>query len=315
MRNSSSKGTALITGASRGIGALYADRLAKRGYDLILVARSEAPLQALAATLSRSTGRRTTPIVADVNNKQDLARVEAKLKDDPSITMLVNNAGCASVAPLLDADIEKMEDMIALNINALTRLTFVAAPAFVKRGAGTIINIGSAAGISVEALNGVYGASKAYVLAFSLSLQHELTSKGIRVQVVLPGRTATDGWDVAGIPWQQQPASIIMPVEDMVDAALAGLDHAIETIYAKRHHSLSDALGAKAISLLVEHLKPSIETSTAKQLAHRGECQFAAWFSIFGSMNTRLGISHLLGHQIGPRWKFAHGITSGITLS
>ena len=122
MSNSSSKGTALITGATRGIGAVYADRLAKRGYDLILVARSEAPLQALAATLSRSTGRRTTPIVADVNNKQDLARVEAKLKDDPSITMLVNNAGCASVAPLLDADIQKMEAMIALDVTAPTRL-------------------------------------------------------------------------------------------------------------------------------------------------------------------------------------------------
>jgi short-subunit dehydrogenase len=79
MSNSSSKGTALITGASCGIGAVYTDRLAKRGYDLMLVARSEAPLQALAATLSRSTGRRTTPIVADVINKQDLARVEAQL--------------------------------------------------------------------------------------------------------------------------------------------------------------------------------------------------------------------------------------------
>jgi len=114
--------------------------------------------------------------------------------------------------------------MIALNISALTRLTSAAAPAFVKRGAGTIINIGSAVGISVEALNGVYGASKAYVLAFSLSLQHELTSKGIRVQVVLPGRTATDGWDVAGFPWQKMPPEIVMPVEDMVDAALVGLD-------------------------------------------------------------------------------------------
>jgi short-subunit dehydrogenase len=224
MSNSSSKGTALITGASRGIGAVYADRLAKRGYDLILVARSEKPLKALAASLSSASGRLITPIVADVNNKLDLAKVETKLKDDPSITLLVNNAGFASVAPLLDADIEKMEEMIALNIIGLTRLTYAAAPAFVKRGTGTIINIGSAAGISVEAMNGVYGASKAYVLAFSLSLQHELTSKGIRVQAVLPGRTATDGWEVAGLPWQQQPASIIMPVEDMVDAALVGLD-------------------------------------------------------------------------------------------
>jgi len=99
-----------------------------------------------------------------------------------------------------------------------------------------------------------------------------------------------------------------------VATGMRALDHAIETIYAKRHHSLSDALGAKAISLLVEHLKPSIETSTAEQLAHRGECQFAAWFSIFGSMNTRFGISHLLGHQIGPRWNIAHGITSCITV-
>lgn len=99
-----------------------------------------------------------------------------------------------------------------------------------------------------------------------------------------------------------------------VATGMRALDHAIETIYAKRHYPLSDALGAKAISLLVEHLKPSIETTGGEQLAHRGECQFAAWFSIFGSMNTRFGISHLLGHQIGPRWNVAHGITSCITL-
>src|SRR5882757_2902539 len=147
--NSSSKGTALITGASRGIGAVYADRLAKRGHDLILVARSEEPLKALAASLSSASGRQITPIVADLNNET---------------------------------------------------------------------------GLVVEAMNGVYGASKAYVLAFSLSLQHELTSKGIRVQAVLPGRTATDGWDVAGFPWQKMPPEIVMPVEDMVDAALVGLD-------------------------------------------------------------------------------------------
>src|SRR3977135_3364093 len=92
MSNSASKGTALITGASRGIGAVYADRLAKRGYDLILVARSEAPLKELAARLSSTTGRHVTPIVANLNDQADLAKVETKLREDPSITMLVNNA-------------------------------------------------------------------------------------------------------------------------------------------------------------------------------------------------------------------------------
>jgi short-subunit dehydrogenase len=224
MSNSPSKGTALVTGASRGIGAVYADRLAKRGYDLILVARSEAPLKALTASLASANGRYITPIVADLNNKIDLAKVETKLREDLSITMLVNNAGTASVTPLLNTDIEKMEEMIALNSIALTRLTYAAAPAFVKRGKGTIINISSVVGISPETLNGVYGATKAYVLAFSHSLQHELADKGIRVQAVLPGATATDLWEIAGLPWQKLPPSIVMSVEDMVDAALVGLD-------------------------------------------------------------------------------------------
>jgi short-subunit dehydrogenase len=162
--------------------------------------------------------------VADLNNKIDLAKVETKLKEDSSIKMLVNNAGVASVAPLLNADIEKMGEMIALNTIALTRLTYAAAPAFVMRGAGTIINISSTVGISPETLNGVYGATKAYVLAFSHSLQYELADKGIRVQAVLPGATATDLWQIAGLPWQKLPPSIVMSVEDMVDAALVGLD-------------------------------------------------------------------------------------------
>src|SRR6201984_3312410 len=146
MSNSTSKGTALVTGASRGIGALYADRLAKRGYDLILVARSEAPLKALTASLAGASGRHITPIVADLNNKLDLAKVEAKLKEDSSVTMLVNNAGIGAVVPLLNADIEKMEEMIALNSIALTRLTYAAAPAFVKRGTGALSLSGSAQG-------------------------------------------------------------------------------------------------------------------------------------------------------------------------
>jgi uncharacterized protein len=224
MSNSTSKGTALVTGASRGIGAVYADRLAKRGYDLILVARSEVPLKALTASLASASGRHITAIVADLNDKIDLAKVEAKLKEDSSITMLVNNAGIGAVVPLLNADIDKMEEIIALNSIALTRLTYAAVPAFVKRGTGTIINVGSVVGISPETLNGVYGATKAYVLAFSHSLQHELSDKGIRVQAVLPGATATDMWEIAGLPWQKLPPSIVMSVEDMVEAALVGLD-------------------------------------------------------------------------------------------
>jgi alcohol dehydrogenase len=99
-----------------------------------------------------------------------------------------------------------------------------------------------------------------------------------------------------------------------VATGMRALDHAIETIYTPRHHPLSDALASKAISLLVEHLAPSIKATGNDKLAHRGYCQFAAWFSIYGSMNTRFGISHLLGHQIGPRWDVPHGVTSCITL-
>jgi short-subunit dehydrogenase len=224
MSNSPSKGTALITGASRGIGAVYADRLAQRGYDLIVVARNEARLKALSARLTSETGRSVTALPADLNDKADLAKVETTLRDDQTISMLVNNAGIASVAPLLDANVEKMDDMIALNITALTRLTYAAAPAFVARGAGTIINIASVVGISPETLNGVYGATKAFVLAFSHSLQHEFGDKGIRIQAVLPGATATDLWETAGLHYKNLPAAIVMSAEDMVDAALIGLD-------------------------------------------------------------------------------------------
>ncbi len=224
MSNSSDKGVAVITGASSGIGAVYADRLAKRGYDLILVARNETKLKSLSARLASETGRSVKVLPADLNNKVDLAKVEATLRDDASITLLVNNAGIGAITPLLGTHVEKMDDIISLNITALTRLTYAAAPAFVARGAGTIINIASVVGISPETLNGVYGASKAYVLAFSHSLQHELADKGIRIQALLPGATATDLWEKAGLPHQKLPSEIVMSPEDVVDAALVGLD-------------------------------------------------------------------------------------------
>src|ERR1700731_1310468 len=218
------KGTALITGASAGIGAIYADRLARRGYDLILVARNQNRLAALAERLKNETGRSVETITADLNDKADLARIETTLRTNANITLLVNNAGVGAAAPLMGSDIEKMDEMIRLNVGALTRLTYAAAPGFVARAGGTIINISSIVAVSPETLNGVYGGSKAFVLAFSQSLQHELAPKGIRVQAVLPGATATEFWDIAGLPVHNLPAAIVMRAEDMVDAALAGLD-------------------------------------------------------------------------------------------
>ena len=116
-----------------------------------------------------------------------------------------------------------MDRMIHLNVGVLTRLAYAAAPAFVARGRGTIINIASIVALAPELLNGVYGGSKAFVLAFSQSLQHELADKGVRVQAVLPGATATDFWDVAGTPVAHLPSDIVMPVHALVDAAMAGL--------------------------------------------------------------------------------------------
>ena len=224
MSTTKTKGTALITGASTGIGAIYADRLAKRGYDLILVARNGGRLAALADRLKSETGRSVETIAADLNDKADLARIEATLRANANLTLLVNNAGVGAAAPLLGSDIEKMDEMIRLNVGALTRLTYAAAPGFVARGSGTIINIASIVAVSPETLNGVYGGSKAFVLAFSQSLQHELGPKGIRIQAVLPGATATEFWDIAGLPVSNLPAAIVMSAADMVDAALAGLD-------------------------------------------------------------------------------------------
>ncbi|OAN66584.1 SDR family NAD(P)-dependent oxidoreductase [Sphingomonas sp. TDK1] len=221
--NANSKGTAVITGASSGIGAIYADRLARRGYDLILVARNQERLQEVARTITDETGRSVNVVAADLGAPQDLRRVEAILRDNASITLLVNNAGFGSVTPLLGSDIDKMEAMIDLNVTALTRLTYAAVPGFVARGAGAVINISSIVAIGPEILNGVYGGSKAYVLAFSQSLHHELADKGVRVQAVLPGGTATEFWDIAGYgAYAESPK--VMAATDMVDAALAGFD-------------------------------------------------------------------------------------------
>lgn len=216
--------TALITGASSGIGAVYADRLARRGYDLVLVARDAAKLSALAARLEAETGRKVETIAADLGVSVDLRRVEQRLASDDSIAMLVNNAGLGAVKSLVDSTPEELDTLINVNVTALTRLTRAVAPGLAARGAGAIINISSIVALKPELLNGVYGGSKAYVLALSQSLHHELGGKGVQVQAVLPGAIATPFWDRAGHAVDQLPPEWVMTPEDLVDAALAGFD-------------------------------------------------------------------------------------------
>ncbi|HBN8507757.1 SDR family oxidoreductase [Pseudomonas aeruginosa] len=217
------EGKAVITGASSGIGAVYADRLAALGHDLILVARNTERLEALAEKLRGRTQRNIEIVSADLTSKVDLRRVEDILKNDSQISALVNNAGFGGASSLLTSDVDRMEHMIDLNVTAPTRLTYALVPRLVERKNGVIINIASIAAVAPETLNGVYGGTKAFVLTFTRSLHHELSDKGIRVQAVLPGATRTDFWDIAGQPVENLPASMVMSAEDMVDAALTGL--------------------------------------------------------------------------------------------
>ncbi|BCW87665.1 hypothetical protein sos41_07950 [Alphaproteobacteria bacterium SO-S41] len=215
--------TALVTGASSGIGAVYADRLARRGYDLILVARDEARLAALADRLETSYGIRADLLKADLTSRADLARVENRLRDDASISLLVNNAGAASKGGFLAEDLEPLYDLVDLNVGALTRLAGAAVQGFLARGkGGSIINIGSVVGLAPEWFPGVYGATKAFVLALSQAMQGELAAKDIYVQAVLPAATRTEIWQRSGRDVDTMTG--VMPVDELVDAALVGFD-------------------------------------------------------------------------------------------
>ena len=256
-RNTTSHGGALITGASSGIGAVYADRLARRGNDLILVARDRQRLDALAIRLREDTGRSVEVIVADLNDKADLARLEQVLRTDARITVLINNAGMAMSGDLANADPDRLEDMIRLNVLAPSRLALAAIPGFVARGRGTLINISSVLALAPERFNGAYSGTKAYLLNLSLRLQQEVASKGVRVQVVLPGATRTAIWEKAGTDIASLPPGIVMDVDDMVDAALAGLDRGeIVTI-----PSLPDPAQWEAYEAARQNMLPNLSLS------------------------------------------------------
>ena len=224
MTQSNIKGTALVTGASTGIGAVYADRLAHRGYDLILVARDEAKLRDLAVRLCDHTGVSVSVQKADLGTGAGRAAVEQRLREDQSITMLVNNAGIAAGGTTIETDPDLAESVIALNVVAASRLAISAARAFKGRDHGTIVNIASVLALAPERFNGVYDATKAFLLSLSQAMQTELAATGVWVQAVLPGATRTEIWGKMGADIDSVPASMLMGVDEMVDAALKGLD-------------------------------------------------------------------------------------------
>ncbi|WP_341963088.1 SDR family oxidoreductase [Pseudomonas sp. RC10] len=224
MSTTHTQGTALITGASSGIGATYANRLAKRGYDLLLVARDQTRLEALAADLRKTTSVNVEVLKADLTNASDISTVEQRLRNDASITLLLNNAGVASNSPLAEADLNEVNRLIQLNIVALTHLASAAAAGFLARGRGAIVNIASVVPMIPERFNAVYTASKAYVLSLTQSLNAEIGDKGVQIQAVMPGATRTEIWERAGMDLNAFPPEMVMDVNEMVDAALAGFD-------------------------------------------------------------------------------------------
>lgn len=218
----STRPTALITGASSGIGATYAERFAQRGHDLVLVARDGARLEALATRLRARHGIAVDLLPADLTASADLAAVEARLRDDARIGILVNNAGMAASGTFLQQSAQSIDRLIALNTTALTRLAAAVAPRLAQSGTGAIVNIGSVVGLAPELGMTLYGATKAFVLFLSQGLSLELSPKGVYVQAVLPAATRTEIWERAGIDVNSLPE--VMDVGELVDAALAGFD-------------------------------------------------------------------------------------------
>ncbi|KXU31887.1 SDR family oxidoreductase [Sphingobium sp. 22B] len=222
------KNIALITGASTGIGAVYADRLARRGFDLILVARDRPRLDALAERLRGEAGVDVEVIAADLTAEGDLQRIEERLAAG-DVTMLVNNAGMSLNGGILDNDTPQLSRIIALNVTAPTRLASAAGKAFVAAGRGAIVNLSSVLALAPEMFDGVYSGTKAFILNLSQSMATQLRDKGVRVQAVLPGATRTEIWARSGKDVDAFPAGFVMEAGDMVDAALLGF-HRGETV-------------------------------------------------------------------------------------
>ena len=248
---STTQPSVLITGASTGIGAVYAERFARRGHDLVLVARDRVKLEQLAGHLRQQHGVAVDVLAADLTQADDLAAVETRLRDDARIGILINNAGIAQSGSFTEQTADSVERLIALNVTALTRLASTVTPRLVQSGEGSIVNISSVVGLAPEFMMSVYGATKAYVLFLSQGMSLELASKGIYVQAVLPAGTYTEIWQRAGIDISS--ASKMMEVGELVDAALVGFDRReLVTIPPLQNAARWDALDTARQTLLAD---------------------------------------------------------------
>lgn len=255
----SQKTTALITGASVGIGATYADRLARRGHDLVLVARDAQRLEALAAKLRAEAQVKVEAVSADLTEKSDMVRIERRLATDRAIGVFVNNAGIMGPQKVVGEDPDALETVVQLNIIAATRLAAAAATAFAAQRRGIIINLASVVALLPERFGSAYAASKAYLLHFSQSLHQELAETGVRVQAVLPGATRTEIWERAGIDVASFDPTILMDVGEMVDAALVGLEQG----EAVTIPSLPEPADWAALNAARYHLGPNLSRNHA----------------------------------------------------
>jgi hypothetical protein len=229
---------AAITGASSGIGAVYARRLAARGYDLLLIARRADRLGQLAAELEQSNGIAVQVLAADLTDPNDLGKVADALKSEQRLEILVNNAGNGPVRSTADLTDAQAANTLALNVTALMTLTRAALPGLTARKKGTIINIGSVLAFHGLPVSSLYSATKAFVLTYSRAIHQEVADLGVHVQAVLPAGTKTDFYESAGVSISNFDPKVFMTAEQLVDAALVGLDRG-ETVTLPSVHDES----------------------------------------------------------------------------
>jgi short-subunit dehydrogenase len=217
--------TALVTGASSGIGAVYARRLGARGYDLILVARREERLRELADELERSHGVEAETLAADLSEDAGLGKVEERIARAGNLEFLVNNAGFGTRGLFFRAGEEEQDRMHRLHVLATVRLSHAALPGMVARGKGNVVNVSSVAGFGQSPGNASYCATKAWMNSFTEGLYLDLAAVGspVKVQALCPGYTLTEFHQAMGIGRNHVPAAWWTSPEDVVDASLRGL--------------------------------------------------------------------------------------------